>query len=315
MPIPIFQYGNCTTDLLGSGSRSCDLGTFGDVVGINLHQKGFGFLVSEDLTEAVAKDAISSFNMIPYNGIYEFTQDTPDNETATSSRGIMATIRSAKPQFSFGYDSSACKHKSLYDKRGSNRWDVSLNFETGVLFALSGSGATQKVGGFDTGMFDVQTLRLLAGTDPQMSTVVMQFIDANQFNTKFVFITWAELGFSFLDLEGVIETSITLVESPEVGDSELIVRVGSACNADDVILGLDETDFLLGGTQTTPKTITAATYDANTGNYTLTLSSAFVDGDTIQPQLGDANGNVVEDDLGFFFKGKLASEYEITATT
>lgn len=312
MAIPIFQYGNCTTDLLGSGSRSCDLGTFGDVVGINLHQKGFGFLVNTDLTETLAKNAIRDFNLIPYNGIYEFTQDTPENETATSSRGIMATIRSGKPQFSFGFDRGGCFHKSLYEKRGSNRWDVSLNFETGVLFALQGSGETQKVGGFDTGMFDVETLRLLQGTDPQMSTAVMQFIDANQFNTRFVFITWEQLGFSFLDLEGVINTTITLVEAPEVGGTTFTVSVGSACNTDDLLAGFDdELMWLLGGVQDSATEITDVVYNATDGTYEITVDTPFVDGDTIQPQL---NG-VVADDLGFFYKGKLASPYEVTATT
>jgi hypothetical protein len=311
MAIPIFQYGNCTSDLLGSGSRSCDLGTFGDVVGINLHQKGFGFLVNVDLTEALARQAIQDFNLIPYNGIYEFTQDTPENETATSSRGIIATIRSGKPQFSFGFDRGGCFHKSLYEKRGSNRWDVSLNFETGVLFALSGSGDTQKVGGFDTGMFDVETLRLLQGTDPQMSTAVMQFINANQFNTQFVFITWEQLGFSFLDLEGVIETTVILVEAPEVGGTTFTATLGSACNVNDIIPGFTEVaDWLIGGTQATPKTLTV-TYNATDSVYEFTANSAFVDGDTIQVQL---NG-VVEDDLGYFFKGKMPAPYEVTATT
>lgn len=312
MAIPIFQYGNCTSDLIGSGSRSCDLGTFGDVVGMNLHQKGFGFLVNVDLTETLAQEAIRDFNMIPYNGIYEFTQDTPENETATSSRGIMATIRSGKPQFSFGFDRGGCFHKSLYDKKGDNRWDVSLNFETGVLFALSGSGATQKVGGFDVGMFDVETLRLLQGTDPQMSTARMQFVSAEQFNTRFVFITWEQLGFSLLDLEGVIETTVLLVETPEVGETGLTVRLGSACNTDDVIPGFDdEALWLLGGVQDPSLTISTVAYNATEGTYLLTLSGALAEGDTIQPQL---NG-VVADDLGAYYKGKLASPYTVSSTT
>lgn len=303
MSIPIFQNGNCADDLAGTGSRACDIESFGDVTGFNLHPKNWSLAVSGNITAEIWTNLIKGFNVRPFSDIYDFTQDTPDNERSTSSRGIMNTIRLGKPQFSFMFTKGGCFHKALYAHRGSNRWDLSITFDTGILFAINEDNS--KISGFDMGMFDVETFKLQQGTDSQSSTAVMQLIDANQFNVKWVFLTWEQLGVNLSRIEGVVNTSVIYSVEPTTSNT-FRVKVGSACNTDDIILGLDSGDsWYLGGTQATATTISSVAYQADTKDYLFTLSSVLVSGDTVQPTLISAGGyDVAADGAGGLYKGK-----------
>lgn len=305
MAIDLNNFGNCTTDLLGSGVRSCDLKTFGDPVGIALFRKGFSWDVATDaITEATWKAAIKDFDLIPYTNLYNFEQNTPENENATSNTGILIEIRAGKPQFSFMFTGGGCLHKSLWDKRGQDRWDVGILFETGVLLATN-SGQT-KVSGFDAGMFAVSTLSIQQGTDPQMSTAEVQLKNSNEFNALHTFLKYDEIGTNLADVSGVVEAKITYDPNPSASTT-VGVKVVSACNTGDVILGLDDAaNWNLGGTQASSTTISGVTFDADTGVYTLTVSPILVDDDTVAPKLVSGADDVAEDALGNLFKGQAA---------
>lgn len=303
MPIVINAYGNCESDLIGSATRSCDISSFGDPIGIELFQKGFSVPVNVANFETAWLDGVKEMKVLPYIGIYDFTQDTPDNEVSTSSTGVMSTIRAGKPQYSFSYDRGGCFHKSLYNKRGNRRWDFGIVFENGILLAVSVDGT--QVTGFDGGMFDVQSLKFQQGTDPQMSTAVMQFLNTSQFNQRFVFLTWDNLGIDLSIIQGVIEVNPQFAVAPTTSAS-VVVTVTSSCNSDDNIAGLDDAaNWRALGTQTTPKTITAVAYNAATDRYTFTLSSALIVGDTIGLALTGTGGvDVAADDDNVLFKGR-----------
>lgn len=303
--IPINRNGDCASDLIGSGSRSCDLGEFGDVIGFFLHPKSFSLNVATDeITEASWKELIKDSQVIPYIGIYDFVQNTPENEVATSSTGIESTIRLGKPSFGFNFDKGGCMHKSLFDKRGKNRWDLSLAFETGILIAVSVDGT--KIEGFDMGRFDVATLRLQQGTDPQQTQSMLQLVNAVQFNAYWTFISWEKLGVDLSQIDGVVQTSITYVDTPASGDTSVEIKLASACNLDDPILGADAaTDWAITGTQAETSDITSVAYDATEQTYTITFTGALVEGNTFGVKLSNADaGNVFEDDMGNMFKGQ-----------
>lgn len=308
--IPIYQNGNCTDELAGTGVRSCDIESFGDVNGFNLHPKNWSLNVSGSITEESWTELIKGFNVRPFSDIYDFTQDTPENERSTSSRGIMNTIRLGKPQFTFMFTKGGCFHKSLYAHRGSNRWDVSFTFDSGILFAISEDNT--KISGFDMGMFDVETFKLQQGTDSQSSTAVMQLIDANQFNTKWVFLTWEQLGVRLSRIEGIVDTTIAYTVEPTTSTT-FRVKVSAACNTDDIILGIDDgAKWYLGGTQNTATAITSVAYQADTKDYLFTIDNALVAGDTVQPTLISTGGfDVAEDGTGGLYKGK-APLYEVS---
>lgn len=301
--IDVNRFGNCGTDLLGSGSRSCDLSLFGDATGFIMFKKGFTMPRNTANAETFFKEKLKAFEVFPYLDIYEFTQDAGEDDIATSSRGRQTIIRSSNQVFTFDFDRGACIHKSLYNKRGNGRWDFAFVFEGGLLMAINSTGTAFVP--FDGGLFNVATLRLQQGTDPQASTSSIQLTNATQFNQRFVFIPWDNLGFDLNELNGVVDTKISYTVLPTATD-EIRVKVASACNFDDVILGLDETtSWVLGGTQAATTTITGVTFNASTGEYVLALSADLATNDTVQPRLVSAGGyDVAEDDAGNLFKGK-----------
>jgi len=299
--INLNSYGNCTTDLRGTGSRSCDIQTFGDVLGIGLFNKGFTLdAVADTIDEETWKDRIKAFGLFPFLGVYNFEQTTPDNEVNTSSTGVLSKVRNGKPQFSFSFDKGGCFHKALYDKSGKSKWDLALLFDKGLLIATNQAGT--KVKGFNMGLFDVETFKLVQGTDPQMSMAKIQLLDAEEFNLRHAFFTWEELLFNALEVEGVVDTKIT-VDTVVDGSTSIVFQVASACNNDDLITSLDEiTNYVVtvGGVN---NPVTAVTYSNSTGKYTATVTALNED-DVVIIKLRDGSDDVAEDALGNLFKGQ-----------
>lgn len=303
--IVLNSFGNCTTDTKGTGSRSCDLKTFGDPNGIVLFKKGEKFVLETDTLNAAGwKAKIKGFDVFPLVGLYNFEQATPENEKNTSSTGVLSEIRDGKPQFSFMYDKGSCFHKSLYDKRGKGRWDLGILFDTGILLAVADDNLS--IGGFDMGLFSVETFKFIVGSDPQMSTAMVQLLDAFQFNAKHEFFSWQQLGVNLGKIDGVVETVLSYPADLDPGTT-VRVKVASACNVDDVILDLDDEElWALGGTQTSATTISSVAFNVATEDYTLTVSPALIATDTIQPSLRQSGLNAVEDSAGNMFKGSAA---------
>ena len=302
MAVDLNAYGNCTTDFKGSGIGTCDITEFGDAKGIALFKKG----TSYDITDGVAAfglteytNSVKSLNAFPYVGIYDFGQDTPENERNTSSTGVLSTIRDGKPQFSFMFTKGSCFHKSIYDKRGNSKWDIAILFETGILMAQNTAGTKLKA--FDSGMFDVDTFKFVQGTDPQMSTAVTQLLDAVEFNARNVFIPFTVAG-DLDDVIGAIETDIT-VDAIAAGTA-FSASVVSACNKDNSILDLElPANYVLLGTQAVSTSISAVVYNATTSKYDFTLATAVSAADTVQIKLSDGTYDVVADTIGNLYKG------------
>ena len=299
MAILLNKYGNCTTDFTGSGLTTCDLLQFGDLYGTALLKKGYSkTIATDDFDLASWIIDVKAFRSFPYLGIRDFTQDTPENEKSTSSTGVLSVIRNGKPQLSFMYEKGGCLQKSLANK-ANGLWDIALVFETGILMAQSADGT--KIKGFNGGMLSVETMKLQQGTDPQMSTFIIQLVDAEEFNTRFVFFKFTDIG-DLKEVAGVVETAIT-VDAIAAGTT-FTASIVTSCNADNNILGLDDAaNFVLLGTQASSTTISSVTYNATTSKYTFTVTPALVAVDEVQVKIGDGTYDVVADALGVLYKG------------
>lgn len=302
MAIKLNAYGNCTTDFKGTGVGTCDITEFGDIKGLILFRKGWSTAKTDDTVDfdlASYTNLVKSLTVFPLLETYDFTQDTPENEKNTSSTGVLTEIRSGKPQFSFMFAKGSCFHKSIYDKRGNGLWDMGILFGSGILLAENSDGSKLKA--LNGGMFSVETFKLVQGTDPQMSTAMIQILDADEFNARHTFIPFEKTG-DLDDVIGVIETKVTV--DPIVAGTSFSASIVSACNTDNSILDLENVaNFVLLGTQASATTIIAVVKNATTGNYDFTVDTAFVATDTVQIKLGDGTYNVVEDTLGSLYKG------------
>ena len=296
MAITLYQYGNCEDGLIGSGLRNCNLDDFGDLVGTSLIRPGTKWnLAADTLDRAEWVENLKELKLFPYLSSSEFTDNTEDNETNTSTTGIIETIRQGKPYYELQYRRGGCMHKSLYNKKGFGKWDTILVFDKGILMRVTADN--QELRGFTTGDFSVETLRLKSGTDLQRTISRFQLIYPDEINAYHVFFSWESLGFSVLDIEGVVETMLDVSVSSA---TELSVKVTSSCNTDDVILGLDDDELwsLIGGTET----VTSVVFNADTQRYELTLSGAITGEFTLK--LSQGGYNVVEDLDGGLYKGQ-----------
>lgn len=278
---------NCELDGKGTGVTSCDISTYGDVTGTIQMTRNFSLAA---ITAALYKTAIQEGKVFPTLGIYNFEQNTPENERSTSSVGIMADIRSGKPQFSFQFTKGGCFHKALYSLSGNNRWDMAIVFEKGVLVYKNG----EITRGFRNSLFSIETFRLQQGTDPQMSTAVIQLASAEEFNVYHEFITWDDLGFNMNDINGAIETTLTIGTNTATA---IPVRVTGACKSDVSVSGLDAIgNWTVINTATGAEITIASVTESAGGNYTLEGSDIPLTGITVIL--------IGKDDIEEIYKGK-----------
>lgn len=300
--INIFATGCTTGNTSGTGEGYCDLLTFGDLRGMDITVKGNTFTVATDDFLVKQRSNILAKNTYPLTDLFNFEQNTPDNEMATSSVGIKYEIRAGKPEFTITYAKSACFHRSVFEKKGFGKFDVKLYFDKGVLLAKSVDATTLK--GFDCGMFSVGTLKLQQGTDPQQTKVMFQFTNAEEFNTRWVFLSYDSIGADLNEETGIIETSISVNAVPAVGATTVVVNVVSACNGGAITGLTGATKWKLGGVQASAHTISGVTESATVaGRYTITFSTALIATDTVAPYLNNGTVDAVEDINGLKYAG------------
>ena len=226
--IDINKFGLCADDVLGTGQGECPITDFGDLKGLGLLKKGSKLsLATDSLNEATFRALITDGKLHQLVNSYAFEDTTPENERSTSSDGLMQTIREGKPMYSFTFKKGMYNAKAMQSLKGNNRWDAYFYFSEGLLVALDTAGANLK--GFNGSMFDVDSYKFKQGAETEFSKVSLQLSDAKEFNQRFVFFTWDELGFNALEIEGVIETVVSFNAAPVAG-STITVKIADANN-------------------------------------------------------------------------------------
>jgi hypothetical protein len=226
--IDINKFGLCAEDVLGTGQGECPITDFGDLKGLGLLKKGSKLsLATDTLNAATFRALITDGKLHQLVNSYAFEDTTPENERSTSSDGLMQTIREGKPMYSFTFKKGMYNAKAMQSLKGNNRWDAYFYFSEGLLVALDTAGANLK--GFNGSMFDVDSYKFKQGNETEFSKVSLQLSDAKEFNQRFVFFTWDELGFNALEIEGVIEANVSFNVAPVAG-STITVKVSDANN-------------------------------------------------------------------------------------
>jgi len=300
MAITLNTQGSCTSDARGTGLGSC-VKQYGDLLGIDAYTKGWSLDTTSGTlpTESEYVDLIKAGTIKPLNNLFNFEQNTPDNEFATGSTGKKAEIRGGKPEYALSWDLGGCFQKNLYSLKGTGKWDIAFKFETGILWATNVSETKLKA--YDSGMFSVSTFKFQQGTDPEMSTATFQFNSPEEINGRQVFYTWEELGYDMNQIDGVINTNVTFETAPTTSTT-VNVKVLDDCNRSVSILGLEVSDFTLGGTQATATSIDTAVYNSD-GYYVLTLDAALESADTISIKIAEAGTEAAENTSGDLYGG------------
>lgn len=307
MAVLINDFGNCQSDVKGTGTTNCDFETVGDYLGQGLLQKGVTFTItagSVAIDEAIIDGLIQDRKLHQLIDRLGFTQDTPENEVFTDGVGLESSVRTGKTKFTTMYARGLENAKALHSLKGQNRWDTILYFTEGVVMTVNVAGTKAK--GFDVGRFDVSTIKFLSGTDKQQVSTIMQLTKPDELNDRALFIPWDKLGVDLSLKDGVVDCLIKVVTPPVNLGTTMSVKLTSASNSGNVLLGFDNIlHWATGGTQATPKLApTAIAYNSSTGYYDMTFGSAFVTGDTYQPRLRDLTQDVAVDSLGKFYAGR-----------
>jgi hypothetical protein len=293
--INLNAFGNCATDVAGTGTGQCPIDQLGDMLGIALLNKGTALDVATDsLTEAAFRDLITTGKLHQLLDREAFEQNTPDNDLYTSPEGLITSIRAGKPQFALTYSKGLCFHKSLYGLQGKNRWDAILYFDKGMLMATN-TGNT-KVKGFDAGSLIVGTYMFQQGTEIEKGNATIQFKSAEEFNTKWVYFSYDELGFSPLEIDGVIDTQLQFTEAPANAGTTVKVKVLDGCNTSINYTSLFDAvgDYLLKVNGVT-KTISAVAI--SDGVATLTFTGPLATGNKVEVSL---NGVIEDAELNYY---------------
>ena len=225
--IDINKFGLCAEDVLGTGQGECPITDFGDLKGLGLLKKGTKLnLATDTLNEVAFRTLITDGKLHQLVNSYAFEDTTPENERSTSSDGLMQTIREGKPMYSFTFKKGMYNAKAMQSLKGNNRWDAYFYFSEGLLVALDTAGENLK--GFNGSMFDVDSYKFKQGAETEFSKVSLQLSDAKEFNQRFVFFTWDELGFNALEIEGVIEVNVAFDAAPVT--ASIALKVADANN-------------------------------------------------------------------------------------
>jgi len=303
MAILDYQYGDCVVNAIGTGSGQCELANFGDFVGAGLLNKGTKIVkatVTNFATELT--DLIKARSLHQFVNFYDFTQDTPDNEINTSTLGIMQNVRDGKPYFGMVFTKNSYFHQKAWKYKSQNKYDAFLYFTKGVLMWNNVDGTELKGGSLS--MVDVSTKKFAQGTDLEQTVMRVQFDQPEEFNNRYVFFTYEELGIDLNQVDGVIDVDVN-VTTPVTAGTTFSLYVSNKYNGQERFNSVDATaNWLLGGVQASSTTISSVTYNATTDKLVFVVTPALIATDTIAPKLRDGAYSVAEDSNGNLLAGQ-----------
>lgn len=228
--IKINAFGQCSEDILGTGIGECPITDLGDLQGLGLLKKGTTLSIATDsFDETAFRALITDGKLHQVISSYAFEDTTPESERSTSSVGLMESVRAGKPMYNFTFKKGLGFHKAVYSLKGQNRWDAMFYFTKGILMAYNTSKTALK--GFNAGMLDVDSYKFKVGAETEFSKATLQLVSAEEFNTRWVFFPYEEIGFNALEIDGVIQSEVSFDDTPANLDTTIKVTLVDGYNS------------------------------------------------------------------------------------
>lgn len=228
--IKINAFGQCSEDILGTGIGECPITDLGDLQGLGLLKKGTTLSIATgSFDETAFRALITDGKLHQVINSYAFEDTTPESERSTSSVGLMESVRAGKPMYNFTFKKGLGFHKAVYSLKGQNRWDAMFYFTKGILMAYNTSKTALK--GFNAGMLDVDSYKFKVGSETEFSKATLQLVSAEEFNTRWVFFPYEEIGFNALEIDGVIQAEVAFESVPGNLDTSIDVTLVDGYNS------------------------------------------------------------------------------------
>jgi len=292
--ININAFGQCADDILGTGIGECPITDLGDLQGLGLLKKGTNLTIATDsFDETAFRALITDGKLHQVINSYAFEDTTPESERSTSSVGLMESVRAGKPMYNFTFKKGLGFHKAVYSLKGQNRWDAMFYFTKGILMAYNTSKTQLK--GFNAGMLDVDSYKFKVGAETEFSKATLQLVSAEEFNTRWVFFPYEEIGFNALEIDGVIQSEVAFNIAPIAADETVEVTLVDGYNSSISYASLfDEVADWKVNVNGSDFVISAVTI---TGNVAILTIPALAATNVVEVSL---NGIVADDELKYY---------------
>lgn len=292
--IKINAFGQCSEDILGTGIGECPITDLGDLQGLGLLKKGTTLSIATDsFDETAFRALITDGKLHQVINSYAFEDTTPESERSTSSVGLMESVRAGKPMYNFTFKKGLGFHKAVYSLKGQNRWDAMFYFTKGILMAYNTSKTSLK--GFNAGMLDVDSYKFKVGAETEFSKATLQLVSAEEFNTRWVFFPYEEIGFNALEIDGVIQSEVAFDATPANLDTTIEVTLVDGYNSSisyaSLFDAVGDWKVLVDGSSVT---ISAVSIVGNVATLTI---PALATSDVVEVYL---NGIVADDELKYY---------------
>lgn len=269
---------DCTSALKGTGLISCPIRP-GRLIGFLKVPKSFRFNTeSEDLDSNYINTSLLNGTFVPFNNSSDFTQDLQGNTFKTYNSGVDVKVKDGLTKLTFIFNNEYGFHAAAFSHNTYNTHDVALVYDNDLIaFATLADGVTLK--GITTGIIDTETIKWSDGSEPQETMVSFQITSANEYNNRLSFVDVSQFGVTSKDINGVIDTTITVIGALAPADQEIVVSVTASANTSIPIVGIGATD--VNDFQVTGQTVSAVVYDATNATYTLTTDELVVGAKTV----------------------------------
>lgn len=300
--INVNAFGQCADDILGTGIGECPITDLGDLMGLGLLKKGTALTIATDsFDETTFRGLITDGKLHQVINSYAFEDTTPESERSTSSVGLMESVRAGKPMYNFTFKKGLGFHKAVYSLKGQNRWDAMFYFTKGILMATASSKTYLK--GFNAGMLDVDSYKFKVGSETEFSKATLQLVSAEEFNTRWAFFPYEEIGFNALEIDGVVQSEVAFdyvpVDLNTTIDVTLVDGYNSSISYAPLFDAVGDWSVLVDGASVT---ISAVSISRTTATLTI---PALATGEVVEVSL---NGVVADSEMKYYKSNTAKTE-------
>lgn len=279
---------NCLVSRRNLGLSDCIVEA-GRPVGYVLVPDGWSLNLTTDVFDlAYVNLQIQLGNFVPVLGAVEFTNNTPESTTEEYQGGIKSVVRQGLPEFTFKFIKGGWKYASaLYTYNSQQAFDILIVHENG---AISGSTNGTVLRGFDLGMLNTGTYMFTDGNTAGYVNVMMQLVNADQYNREVAVLTSDALDFNpTSDLYAI--TDIVLAGTADASDNKVYITASFAMNEASKLAGIASSNLKL-TINGVDNAIVSTTYNSTSGKYEIVPTATLVAGQKVVVQLYDVSESV-----------------------
>ena len=233
----------CSGDSSKTGKLGCQK-EFGTPLHLLAFKKGTVIPQATDFNLAYINNLIKTNVAIPLVDASSFEDLSGEDTVSTNARGVERHNLDGLPKYSLRFEEGHEFYRELSKMTSFKAYDFAVGDDKGNWkFAIDSNGDYT---GFKAGQVVAQmTTTKVQGGDPESKAVTVQFIDRNQWDRDYVIFDPTDLGFQPDDIQGVNGVTISFVNVPANGESQLFIKPVLNSDNDTLVTGTDSPDYVV----------------------------------------------------------------------